>query len=74
MRVDPAVRARPPADLATHLVLHSSRADVHTVLVDGEVRVCGRRLAGVDPERVRSLLDAAREHVVGKRRRLATAG
>jgi 5-methylthioadenosine/S-adenosylhomocysteine deaminase len=58
----------PPAgDPATHLLLHSSRADVHTVWVDGEVRVRAGELAGVDPERVRGLLDAAREHVVGPR-------
>jgi 5-methylthioadenosine/S-adenosylhomocysteine deaminase len=55
----------PAADLATHLVLHSSRADVDTVLVGGEVVVRGGELVGADPGRVRELLDAARAHVVG---------
>jgi cytosine/adenosine deaminase-related metal-dependent hydrolase len=66
---DVVVRAIPPwgppaADLATHLLLHSTRADVRTVIVDGEVRVSDGELAGVDGARVRALLDAAREHVV----------
>ena len=63
--------APPAGDLATHLVLHSSRADVHTVLVDGEVRVRAGALVGVDLARVRDLLDAAREHVVGPPERAA---
>ena len=59
--------APPAADLATHLLLHSSRADVDTVIVDGDVRVRDGALAGVDPARVRDLLDAVRENVAGPR-------
>ncbi len=54
-------------DLAAHLLLHTGRADVDTVLVGGEARVRGGKLVGADPARVRRLLDEAREHVLGAR-------
>lgn len=55
---------RPAGDLAAHLVLHSSRADVRTVLVGGEVRVRDGAPVGVDLERLGDRLDRVREHVV----------
>lgn len=57
--------APPAGDLAAHLLLQTGRADVDTVLVGGEARVRGGALVGVDPQRVRRLLDEAREHVLG---------
>lgn len=67
---DVVVRRIPPfgapaGDLAAHLVLHSSRADVDTVLVAGRTRVRGGALVDVDLAAMASALERTREHVVG---------
>lgn len=56
--------ARPAGDVATHVATQASRADVDTVLVDGQVRVRDGRLVGVDLSRLGADLDAARETMV----------
>jgi 5-methylthioadenosine/S-adenosylhomocysteine deaminase len=59
--------ARPASDVATHVAMQTSRADVDTVLVDGRVRVRSGRLVDVDLGRLGSELDTARATMTGRR-------
>lgn len=58
--------ARPAGDMATHVAMYAGRADVHTVLVDGRVKVRDGRLVDVDLAAVAASQDAARARMVGE--------
>jgi 5-methylthioadenosine/S-adenosylhomocysteine deaminase len=59
---------RPGADLATHVAIQTSRGDVHTVFVDGVVRVRDGQPVGVDLDRLADDLTRAHGNLTRNKR------